>query len=329
MGGELTWREATDRALYGPDGFFRRPEGPLGHFRTSSAVAREFARPFALLADAAGLDTVVDVGAGRGEFLGALHEVAPHLHLVGIEVVPRPPAVASSIDWSESLPARIDALVVANEWLDNIPLDVAVLTDDGPRLVLVDPLTGTERLGPTPPPGDAGWLEAWWPLDDGAPGDRAEIGRPRDDAWADVVRRVGRGVVVAIDYAHTRAERAAGLVARGTIAGYRDGRAVPPVPDGSCDITAFVALDACQAAGEAAGASRGALVRQRAALQALGVAPAVPPRELARQDPRRYLDELASAYSTSELLAHGGLGDFSWLLQPVGCPLPSLVAALS
>ena len=46
---------------------------------------------------------------------------------------------------------------------------------------------------------------------------------------------------------------------------------MPAVPDGSRDITAHVALDACAAAGEAAGAGETVLTTQRAALRELGL----------------------------------------------------------
>ena len=31
-----TWEAAWRDALYGPVGFYRRPEGPAGHFRTAA-----------------------------------------------------------------------------------------------------------------------------------------------------------------------------------------------------------------------------------------------------------------------------------------------------
>ncbi|MEU1025014.1 hypothetical protein ABZ366_23525, partial [Streptomyces sp. NPDC005904] len=45
--GPRGWREAAETALYGPEGFYRRPEGPAGHFRTSvhSCGARSGRRP--------------------------------------------------------------------------------------------------------------------------------------------------------------------------------------------------------------------------------------------------------------------------------------------
>jgi hypothetical protein len=86
-----------------------------------------------------------------------------------------------------------------------------------------------ERLGARPTPEQAAWLDRWWPLAE--PGERAEIGRTRDEAWAGVVRRIEVGVAVAIDYAASpRRHR------HGTLAAYRHGRAVEPVPDGSCDL---------------------------------------------------------------------------------------------
>lgn len=62
----------------------------------------------------------------------------------------------------------------------------------------------------------------------------------------------------------------------GTLTGFREGRETVPVPDGSCDITAHVALDACAEAGataaNAADPLPGArLLTQRAGLRALGV----------------------------------------------------------
>jgi hypothetical protein len=82
---------------------------------------------------------------------------------------------------------------------------------------------------------------------------------------------------------------------------------VEPVPDGSCDITAHVALDACAAA---AGGDW-VLVSQRDALAALGLTAAQAPDG----DPMAWLDATARAGRIAELRAVGGLGDFGWLLH--------------
>ncbi len=61
-----SWRTAWDNALYGPDGFYRR-NAPADHFRTAVHGSVLSARALLRLLRANDLDTVVDVGAGRGE----------------------------------------------------------------------------------------------------------------------------------------------------------------------------------------------------------------------------------------------------------------------
>lgn len=309
-GGWRTWRQAATDALYGTRGFYRRPEGPAGHFRTSVHVSDLYASALAALARGAGLATLVDVGAGRGELADACERVASDLSVVSVEVAH--PGFATEV------PLGVEALVVANEWLDNVPVDVVELTTDGPRLVEVD-ASGAERHGPPPDDDDLRWLDTWWPL--GELGHRAEVGRPRDAAWAAVVRRLSRGVVVAVDYGHTRTDRPP----YGTLTGYRDGHQVPPVPDGSCDLTAHLAVDACAAAGESAGAAHTAVTTQRDALRALGVNGRLPPIGLATSDPAGYVRALSAASEAGELLDPGGLGSFSWLVQSVGMELPDVL----
>jgi len=136
--------------------------------------------------------------------------------------------------------------------------------------------------------------------------------------------RLRRGVAVAMDYSHRRGERPRA----GTLAGYRDGRPVPPVPDGSCDLTAHVALDACAAAGEAAGACASALTTQRQALMALGLCGRRPPLSLAEPEAQRYLQAFQQACEDAELTDLAGLGGFGWLIQTAGLPLPGPLAAL-
>lgn len=299
--------------MYGPRGFYRRPGGPRRHFRTSVHASDRFAAALAELARVAGLGTLVDVGAGRGELAAACARVAPELDVVSVEI--------GAAGFRTEVPHGVAALVVANEWLDDVPVDVVTLTPGGPRLVEVDE-TGAERIGGTPDAADLAWLDEWWPLR--FVGDRAEVGRPRDEAWADVVGRLVRGVALAVDYGHVRGRRPSG----GTLTGYRDGRQVPPVPDGCCDVTAHVALDACAAAGAVAGATASLLVDQRSALRALGVTGRRPPAELARTDPAGYLRALAAAGEGAELTDPAGLGGFGWLVQAVGVGLPGRLRSL-
>ncbi|MEW2622676.1 SAM-dependent methyltransferase [Streptomyces sp. NPDC048106] len=325
--GARGWRAAAEEALYGPGGFYRRPEGPAGHFRTSVHASPLFARAVAELlrrVDAAlgrpGTLDFVDMGAGRGELvtgvLAALPaEVAARVRPAAVEIADRPAGLDERVVWRSEPPAAVTGLLFANEWLDNVPLDVAEADAAGvPRYVLVG-ADGTERLGDPVTGADADWLARWWPL--GAEeGLRAEIGLPRDEAWAAATGRVARGLAVAVDYAHTAGARPP----FGTLTGFRAGRETAPVPDGTRDITAHVALDACAAASRHPADAR--LRTQRAALHALGVTGARPPLTLASTDPAAYVRALASAGEAAELTAQGGLGDFGWLLQPVGIADP-------
>jgi SAM-dependent MidA family methyltransferase len=309
-----TWRAAMTDALYGPRGFYRGSgPGPAGHFRTSVHASPLFAEALLRLARQCGLTTVVDVGAGRGELLLAMRRLDPGVGLLAVEVADRPDGLPADVDWLAELPATEGALVVANEWLDDVPLEVVELTRDGPRLVEVA-TDGRERLGPAPAEADREWLERWWP--GAGPGSRAEVGRSRDEAWAAVVSSVRRGVALAVDYAHDRWARPPD----GTLAAYRSGRRVPPVPDGSCDITAHVALDSCAAAGERAGATSTVLTTQAAALARLGLGGDAGAD--AGGGPAAQLAALARRGAVAELTDPGGLGGFGWLLQPVGLPAP-------
>ncbi len=101
---------------------------------------------------------------------------------------------------------------------------------------------------------------------------------------------------------------------------------VRAIPDGSRDITAHVALDACAAAGRAAGAAATVLTTQRQALRALGVTGRRPPLAQAGNDPWGYARALCRASEEAELIDPDGLGAFGWLVQAVGLDLPGSLA---
>jgi SAM-dependent MidA family methyltransferase len=329
-----------ERALYGPDGFYTSGTGAPGRdFRTSATASPHFAR--ALLRLAAHVDAaldfpdpfvVVEVAAARGVLLTALREnvatEAPHLaarlRLVGVDLAPRPAGLADDVTWhSQVADVRLfTGLLLANEWLDNVPCDVAEQTDAYAVYVEVDE-TGNERRADRVEPADQDWLDRWWPLVDD--GERAELGHRRDAAWCQAVAKLDRGLAVCVDYAHDLAQREAGLWAAGTLTGYREGRQVSPVPDGSTDITAHVALDAVAAAGTVGGANDTTITDQRTALKALGLTGGRPDIQLASEDPHAYLRALGSAGEEAELIARGGLGDFGWLLQGVGIDVPAVL----
>lgn len=212
-----SWKQAWDAALYGPSGYLR-------------------SHPLALTRDRAELvDFIAARGSGRSSvvLLGAAAQLAPDL----AEALP-------GVELRGDLPNEFGGLVVAVDWLCHVPTHVVRADDNGrPRIVHVDPVTGSEILGSPVddagvPPSIGAWLADHWPLP--APFDRAEIGTTREAAWRDVVRRLSGGSAIAIEHGHLRATRPA----EGTL---RCPTGAAAVPDGTRDIVADVALDALAA----------------------------------------------------------------------------------
>jgi SAM-dependent MidA family methyltransferase len=265
------------------------------------------------LMDQEGLDTFVDLGCGRGELLEQVHRLGPQVRCIGVDIVARP-ALSEPIGWLRSpggdqLPDELDALsgalVLANEWLDVVPCPIAELDEDGElREVLVNTSTAHERLGDPVSGTLRQWCQRFWPAESLEPGDRVEIGQPRDLAWDRLLSRVESGLAVAVDYGHTMDSRPA----PGTLTGFRQGRQVLPVPDGSCDLTAHVCMDSL---------THDRLTDQRTALRELGVSGQIPDRDLARSSPMAYLQGLSTASAAAVLTARGGLGGFLWAFSHV------------
>ena len=248
-------------------------------------------------------ECAVSAGDERGE-LGT--------RVVAVDVVDRPEGLDQRVEWLRSpggaaLPTELsdldDVLVIAHEWLDVVPCTVAEVDATGAlREVLVDPATGEELLGAPLTEGELRWARDHWTTS--ATGDRVEVGLTRDLAWAGLVSRVRSGTVVAVDYGHTAAARPRG----GTLTAYADGGLTRPVPDGSCDLTAHVAMDTLDA---------DTVRTQREALRALGVRGATPRHELATSDPLAYLAGLERAGAEARLLDRDGFGGFWWAVKQV------------
>lgn len=242
-------------------------ELPSRHFATSagSVLAERMAAIALSIDERLGRPddmTIIDLGAGDGALIAhvraACPQIAERATWIAVDLRPiRKEGVTSLVKQVPGvLPhAPFSGLVMAHEWLDEIPCDVVERDQEGvDRLVLVGP--SGEELGPSLDDDDAcaaydvdaamarAWLRRWWPLE--RPGDRAEVGWPRDEAWAWMTGLIRRGVALATDYGHTEEERRHAH-AVGTLRGYRHGRGVPPAIDGSVGVTADVAVDACAA----------------------------------------------------------------------------------
>lgn len=198
---------------------------------------------------------IVDAGAADGTLLHDLHSLVPdagRCRWLGIDHQPRPEHLHPSIAWlsADLLDCSLDphpGAVIAHELLDDVPCDVLEVDDDGQlRTVHVDPNTGRTELGAACDESQVNWCGTWWRTD--RPASVVECGLTRDAVWRRMTDWVSDGTAVAIDYGHLAHDRASGNWDGGTVTGYRHGRVVSPVPDGTCNITAHVALDACAAA---------------------------------------------------------------------------------
>jgi SAM-dependent MidA family methyltransferase len=206
----------------------------------------------------------VDVGAGSGRLLVDLAAIRPDLQLVGIDLRTRPIDLPEQVEWAQDLwDVRYGCwtsgeagtvfdqdgpvMIICCEWLDDLPCPVVARQADGWREVIISD-DGMEQPGPRLESEELAWADRWWPG-----GERAEIGLTRDRAWAELVKLIKKrgGCALMIDYGHLRRRRPV----TGSLAAYRDGRALEPVAVAGLNLTAHVAVDAVRAAGEAFGAT--------------------------------------------------------------------------
>ncbi|WP_195908935.1 SAM-dependent methyltransferase [Microlunatus sp. Gsoil 973] len=325
---QRSWYDAWRDSALGAGGFWHS-ERPGDHFRTAAGGTGLLAQMLLALIAGSEISTVVDLGAGDGRLLAEIGALAPRLRLIGLDVRTAPPGLPPAAAWLRgqwdagaslwhplegvrppgplrsvvrSVVPRDGApmLIVCAEWLDELPAVVAVSQRAGWRQVLVD-VNGAESVGGPVPAADAAWLDRWW-----TDGSRAESGFTRDAAWSAVIDclRPSGGVAVMIDYGHRRG----GRLAAGSLTGYRRGRQVLPRPSAETNLTAHVAVDSLQAAGEASGARTELMISQREAVDRLLPGPGRTERS----------DTLARLQEVSErrLLADA-LGDHWWLVQSV------------
>lgn len=300
------WSAAWTDSQFGRAGFYRTHRAEE-EFRTSVHVDGRLAQALAdeITAVFNRSDhrdfAVIDIGAGDGSLLRSLRTHLPsEINYVGVDLRTRPDDLPADIHWVEQQVAahaqeitgrdgEWNGVLIAHEFLDDVPCEVVELDDAlRPRVVLVDPSTGGEEIGPRLTDSAAGryvddpvackrWLERWWPPT--RPLARREVGLSRDRMWSRLRRVLLDGVAIAIDYGHRLPDRRRGQWDGGTLTGFAGGRPRRPVPDCSVNLSAYVAMDSC--AGDAA-----SIVSQASLLEGL---PGF----------------------------RGGLGSYEWLFDPV------------
>jgi SAM-dependent MidA family methyltransferase len=352
------WGRAWHEALLGSNGFYTRgpgslaADGPAGHFRTSAAVDQGQTLAVGILTVLNDVNArlgssdrvdVVEIGSGEGTLADALtaaiadsSELARRVHVACIDVHDRPIGLRPDITWITGTAGDvlrdadpIHGLILAHEWLDTIACEILEVDVQGNLRVVLVNQDGTELLGP--PLDDMSecarigvdsaavtdWITHWWP-GDRLPGDRIEVGIERDNAMRALTKGLRAGTILAVDYAHDVRSR------RRTLAGYRNGRLVTAIPDGSCDITAHVALDSCAHAAEETARAMGCTVRsttrtQREVFDPVAAHVQWPDPENAVSNPQDYAASLEHMSNAAELRGRG-LGDFAWLQIDIDHP---------
>lgn len=335
--GPMPFEVFMRRALYGDGGFFaasvlRSQRG--GDFLTSPEVSpmfgqalAEFVRierervgePFAL----------VEVAGGSGSLLRPLLkavtvdawavEVSPAARVALAEIVGPDRVVPSLSD----LPDPLRGVVIANELLDNLPMAIAQLTDNGwrERWVGADD-DGLVFVDASPRPEVCDWLDRFaGPVEVGG---WVEVQLEAYEWVQSVVASIESGAVVLFDYGDTM-ENLAPRRQDGTLRTYRSHHLGPHPLDepGATDITADVNFTAIEEAAREAGAEV-ELWRQDDFLGSLGLRDRVSQMRHEELDLARKGDEmgrlrLRTTRTEAETLLHPrGLGDFRVLVAQRG-----------
>lgn len=335
--GPLSFAEFMDACLYDPDdGFFT--VGPLrsvkaGDFLTSPEVSPWFGRTLARFVAAererCGATGIVEVGAGSGSLLIPLmEELGSGYSFRAVEASPAARKALTQVLPADEVLGSLDhvpepGVVIANELLDNLPVALAGRSGGGWFERRVDVAGAGFRFVDGPPePEVAAWCDAFaGPVPEGG---LVEVQRSAARWVEDVVKRIGAGALIALDYGGT-VEELAPRRREGTLRTYRAHHLGPDplLEPGTTDITVDVNFTAMAAAARSAGATV-ELYRQDEFLSEWGLRTVIHDlreRELALARSGDALERLAvrSERTDAETLLHPrGLGDFRVMVARVG-----------
>jgi len=234
--------------LYGPAGYYMRDHrktgpGPDADFATSptlhpflaECVAREIAATWRELEQPM---QVIEFGGGAGDLcrdaLRYLHEHDPHclqaIEWIHIEASPYHRQLQANapknVSWMDEMPVVAAGFVIAHEFLDALPVDMAQRVAGKWVEMLVGP---------------QGWMaEAELPLPDEAENGDWMPMPAAADAWCDIVKsNLQSGRVLVVDYGGVEPWRHASMGTLRTFRAQQDGGS-PLTEPGEKDITASI-----------------------------------------------------------------------------------------
>jgi SAM-dependent MidA family methyltransferase len=285
--GRVPFAEFMDTALYGEGGYYDRRSlgiGPGGDFVTGSSTSPHFGRTTANLLESLDAELArpaeyLEAGYGGGEHLAAVLSSLDGVDRAAgrrvlawdriLRPVPRGGAALSALEEIEA--GSIEGLIFSYELFDALAVHRLVRRGSTLRELWVEEDEG-----------EFSWREAeltderllLWNLDELVEGQVVDVTLQWGDLYAELARRLGRGLVVSCDYGFTR-ERLVDARVRmhGTLACYRRHRVHrnPLIDVGRQDLTAHVDFSSLIAAGEAEGLETVGLFRQAEWLAATGL----------------------------------------------------------
>ncbi|RKP58653.1 class I SAM-dependent methyltransferase [Pararobbsia silviterrae] len=350
-GGWLPFSRFMELALYTPGlGYYsggsvrfgRRPEDG-SDFVTAPELtplfARTVARPVADALVGSGTRTLYEFGAGTGKLAAGLLETLDQwsipfdrytiVDLSGAlreqqrqTIAARVPHLVDRVEWLDTLPERIEGVVIGNEVLDAMPVRLHTRAQDGwlERGVVVDAEGGTEgHAGTTSGSGTRSrfaWSDRATPLDDALlsvldtiDADEGFVTESHEAARAftrTLAEKLERGVILLIDYGFPEREYYHPQRVEGTLMCHYRHRAHgdPFVYPGLQDITAHVDFTGIAQAGIDAGADLLGYMTQGRFLLNSGLADT-----LTEFDPRETLSFLPAANAVQKLVSEAEMGE--------------------
>ena len=327
-GGWLSFASYMQIVLYEPGlGYYAsgtRKFGEGGDFVTAPELSTLFGRSLAVQADAIRASTsndVLELGAGTGKLAADLltHldgrddgawryrilEPSPELRERQRDTIrEQAPAHASRVEWIDTLPSRIDGVVVMNEVLDALPVHIVVRRAgqwfERGVVVAGELALEEQRLGD-------GALRRLAHLRFPAAIDYASEINPAAEALvASLAQRLGQGALLIVDYGFPRHEYYHPQRTSGTLVAHYRHRvhSDPLLWPGLCDLTAHVDFTAIADAGARAGLDIAGFATQAAFLLGCGIVDA-----LGETDAPESIAYMKKASAVQTLLSPAEMGD--------------------